>query len=144
MVAGAEQTAPVDVPHGEREITKQMICTSLLPDLVGVPQELDVRQLGRYLTSLRHELGHQAAACVDSRVSDDPCQAIERERLLFPLGLISGSEEGMAKAGTSVSPDLLGVGATVRQSVRHPIEQLRFHGRAIEIHNPSDSAHWRC
>src|ERR1700730_12733146 len=77
VVASAEEAAPSGVPDAKCEIADQGLDAGLLPDVVRVPQELDVRTIAGDLSSLRHELGDQIAARVDARVRDDPGVAVQ-------------------------------------------------------------------
>src|SRR5207302_10467624 len=131
------------IPDAKSEIAEQVFHTVLLPYAIGEQNQFDVRSIGRDLASVSLQLRKEIGTPIHARVGDDPNFSIQRERLVFALGLVSSPEQAVAESRVSLDPNVVCVGTAKGQKFRHVREQLTIDRRAVHIHDPDDAAHTR-
>src|SRR5262249_47027847 len=76
------------------------------------------------------------------RVRNDPLEAVQRERLLFPVACISCLQEGVAKTDISLQPCRLRIRTAETHESRHRLEKFPIDWFAVEVNNTDNAAHF--
>src|SRR3989442_860182 len=141
LVARAKQAAARAIPNGKSEITEQVLDAVFTPDAIGAQQQFDIGGAALDVFAASRQLRDEVVLCIHARIRHDPHSAVEREWLLFVLGLPCRPEQCVAKSDIAVYPDPLCVRAAESHEFCHACEQTAVNRGAIEVKDARNSAH---
>src|SRR2546426_9083599 len=141
LVARAKQAAAKAVPNRKSEITEQVFNAVFTPDTIGAQQQFHIGDAALDVFAASRELRYEVLLRIHARVGYDPHAAVQREWLLFVLGLLGRPEQCVAESDIAVYPDPLRVRAPESHEFCHACEQARVNRSAIEVKDAGNSAH---